>query len=122
MAVATSLSRKLDPPASVGLRRAFFVLWSIDTVAATLFFLVPYATELNPVTVFFYGLFGLPGVVLAAVCYAGLVIGIGHVLSDPLDVRFVVVVVLLYVVLVTNNVVLLLAREAPLELLILVAA
>ncbi|SIR92384.1 hypothetical protein [Natronorubrum thiooxidans] len=118
MAVATSLSRKLDPPASVGLRRAFFVLWGIDTVAATLFFLVPYATELNPITVLFYGLFGLPGVVLAAVCYAAIVIGIGHVLSDPLDVRFVVGVVALYVVFAANNIVLLLARRSLVELLV----
>lgn len=119
MAVVTSLKQKLDPPASIELRLAFFVLWGIDTVAATLFFLVPYATELNPVTVFFYGLFGLPGVVLAAICYAAAVIGIGHVLADPLDVRFVVSVVLLYVVLVANNVVLLFTRETPLELFIL---
>ncbi|ELY50779.1 MULTISPECIES: hypothetical protein [Natronorubrum] len=117
MAVATPLTRRLDPPASIELRVAFFILWSIDTVAATLFFLVPYATELNPVTVFFYGLFGLPGVVLAAVCYAGVVVVIGHVLSEPLDVRFVVSVVLLYVVFAANNIVLLLAREPPHELL-----
>lgn len=102
----------LAPPGSIGLRLAFLALWSIDMVAATLFFLVPYATELNPVTVYFYGLFGLPGVVLAAMCYAGAVITIGYVLWDPVDRRFVGTMVGVYLALAANNVLLLLFRES----------
>ncbi|WP_436346205.1 hypothetical protein [Natronorubrum sp. FCH18a] len=116
MAAETFHKRSLDPPNSVSLRAAFLVLWTIDAVAATLFFLVPYATELNPVTVFFYQLIGLPGVLLAALCYAGLVVAIGHVLSDPMDIRFVGIVVALYLLFVTNNILLLLFREPLPEL------
>ncbi|WP_306054926.1 hypothetical protein [Natronococcus wangiae] len=115
MTVESSLKIPLDPPGSFGLRLAFFVLWGIDVIAATLFFLVPYATELNPVTVFFYGVFGLPGVALAAMCYAGIVVVIGHVLSDPIDRRFVAAMVVVYLTLATNNVLLLLFRESPLS-------
>ncbi|AGB39688.1 hypothetical protein [Natronococcus occultus] len=104
----------LDPPGSIGMRAMFFVLWGIDMVAATLFFLVPYATELNPVTVWFYEQFGLGGVPIAAICYAGLVVAIGHYLSEPIDRRFVGAMVVVYFVLVTNNVVLLLSGDAPL--------
>lgn len=111
MSVASSIGNRIDPPESVGLRAAFFVFWGIDAVAATLFFLVPYASELNPVTVFFYQVFGLPGVVLAAACYAAVVMLIGNFLSDPMDVRFVGLVVILYALFVTNNVLLLLLGE-----------
>ena len=113
MTVERSHTLEFDPPGTVGLRVAFFVLWGIDMVAATLFFLVPYATELNPVTVLFYDVFGLPGVALAATCYAAVVVAIGHVLSDPLDRRFVGGMVAVYLVLVTNNVVLLLSGSSP---------
>lgn len=99
------------------MRLAFFVLWGIDATAATLFFLVPYASELNPVTVFFYHLVGLPGVVIAAACYAAIVMLIGHFLSDPMDVRFVAIVVGLYVLFAANNVLLLAFREPLPELL-----
>ncbi|AXR77021.1 hypothetical protein AArcMg_3025 [Natrarchaeobaculum sulfurireducens] len=98
------------------MRSAFFALWAIDLVAATLFFLVPYANELNPVTVLLYDLFGLPGVALAAVGYAGIVVTIGHYLSEPLDRLFVAAVVALYVVFVINNVILLVFRVAPITL------
>ncbi|WP_090507970.1 hypothetical protein [Natronorubrum sediminis] len=111
MEVGSFRKRAPDPPNSVGLRITFFVLWAMDTIAATLFFVVPHATELNPVTVFFYHVFGLPGVVLAAACYAALVVFIGHILSDPLDIKFVGLVVLLYIVFVTNNVLLLVFHE-----------
>ncbi|TYL39773.1 hypothetical protein CV102_05675 [Natronococcus pandeyae] len=114
MDVHSAFETDLDPPGSLGLRLAFLTLWGIDMVAATLFFLVPYATELNPITVLFYGLFGLPGVALAAVCYAAIVIGLGHVLSDPIDRRFVSTMVAVYLALAANNVFLLLFREAPL--------
>ena len=117
MAAENVRKRYLDPPDSVGLRVSFFVLWAIDAVAATLFFLVPYATELNPVTVFFYHVVGLPGVVLAAACYAALVVVIGHILSDPMDIRFIGIVVLLYVGFVTNNILLLVFHEPLPELL-----
>jgi hypothetical protein len=118
MTVERTLEMNLDPPGSFGLRLAFFVLWGIDLVAATLFFLVPYATELNPVTVLFYDVFGLPGVALAATCYAAIVVVVGHVLSDPIDRRFVAAMVLVYLVLVANNLILLLFREAPLRILL----
>ena len=102
-----------DPPRSSSLRIAFLGLWLVDTVAATLFFVLPEPTELNPVTVYFYDLFGLPGVVLAATSYAAVVIGVGHVLSDPADNRFLGLVVALYFAFVTNNVVLLTLGRAP---------
>ncbi|WP_293029212.1 hypothetical protein [Natronococcus sp.] len=113
MTVERSRKLDLDPPGTVGLRVAFFVLWGIDMVAATLFFLVPYATELNPVTVMFYELLGLPGVAVAAVCYAAIVVAIGHFLSDPVDRRFIGGMVAVYLVLVTNNVILLLSGSSP---------
>lgn len=103
-------------PGSVRLRRAFLAAWFVDLVATILFFLVPYAYEVNPVTVFFYGLFGLPGVVLAGVSYAGLVVVIGHFLSNPFDGRFVGVAVSLYTVFATNNIILLLFRTPLLEI------
>lgn len=103
-----------DPPRSISLRIAFLALWFVDMIAATLFFVLPNATELNPVTVYFYELFELPGVVLAAGLYAAAVIAIGHVLSDPTDNRFLAVVVAVYVAIVGNNVVLLAFGRAPL--------
>lgn len=103
-----------DPPGSLSLRVAFLALWFVDMVAAGLFFVLPEPTELNPVTVFFFELFGLAGVVLAASCYAAAVIVIGHVLSDPVDSRFLAAVVALYLALVVNNVALLAFGRAPL--------
>ena len=103
-----------DPPRSLSLRVAFLALWFVDMVAAGLFFVLPEPTELNPVTVFFFELFGLAGVVLAASCYAVAVIVIGHVLSEPVDNRFLAAVVALYLALVVNNVALLAFGRAPL--------
>lgn len=117
MTAERSFERKLDPPGSVGLRLTFLLLWGIDVVAATLFFLVPYASELNPVTVFFYGVFGLPGVALAALCYAAIVVAIGHLLSDPIDERFVAAMVVVYLALAANNILLLLFQNPLPELL-----
>ncbi|THE66650.1 hypothetical protein D8Y22_00510 [Salinadaptatus halalkaliphilus] len=111
MTVEAPLERRVDPPDPVTLRVAFAILWGIDAIAATLFFLVPYATELNPVTVLFYQVFGLPGVVLAAASYAAVIVVIGHVLSKPFDSLFVAIMVLLYFLLATNNVLLLLLGE-----------
>lgn len=101
----------LGRPGPISLRAAFFGVWFVDLVATIGFFVVPYATELNPVTVFLYGVFGLPGVVLAAVSYAGLVVAIGYVLPRPLDVSFVASAVVLYTAFATSNVALLLFRE-----------
>lgn len=96
-----------DPPNSGRLRRSFHVLWILDMTTAVFLILVPYASEVNPVTVFLYGLFGYPGVVLAAGLYATVVVAVGHFLSHPADLTFLVGVVVLYVYLVFNNVVVL---------------
>ncbi|RKD97148.1 hypothetical protein [Halopiger aswanensis] len=107
---------EFDPPGSRRLRLAFATLWVVDLIAAASFFVVPYASELNPVTVFFYDLFGLAGVALAAICYAAVVVVVGNVLSAPIDGRFVAGAVVLYAAFAFNNVVLLLFRQAPLEM------
>jgi hypothetical protein len=118
MTAVATLEERIDPPGTAGLRAAFFGAWFVDLVATVCFFLVPYATELNPVTVFLHDVFGLGGVVLAALVYAGFVIGIGHVLSRPYDGGFVIAVVIMYAVFASNNVVLLVAREPLLTALI----
>lgn len=112
---ASVSSVDLDPPGSIPLRASFFLLWGIDLLAATLFFAVPYAYERNPITVYLYGLFGVPGVVLAAVTYAAVVVALGNLLPDPVDGRFARTVVALYGVLAVNNVVLLVFRTALLD-------
>ncbi|WP_247003591.1 hypothetical protein [Halosolutus gelatinilyticus] len=112
MSATSDLPIRLDPPGSASLRATFLALWFVDAIAATLFFVVPYASELNPVTVLFYQAFGLPGVPLAAACYAAIVIAIGNLLSNPLDVRFVAAMIGIYALLVTNNVLLLLFRNS----------
>ncbi|ELY55567.1 hypothetical protein [Natronolimnohabitans innermongolicus] len=111
MSVESALGRRLDPPEPVSLRVAFAIFWGIDAIAATLFFLVPYANELNPVTVLFYHVFGLPGVLLAAASYAAVIVVIGHVLSKPLDSLFLALVAVLYFLFATNNVILLALGE-----------
>lgn len=101
----------VDRPGTARLRAAFYGVWFVDLVATIMFFVVPYAYELNPVTVLLHDIFGLPGVVLAALIYAGVIVVIGHVLPRPLDVAFVVGVVALYALFASNNVVLLVSRE-----------
>ncbi|QLG50192.1 hypothetical protein [Natrinema halophilum] len=101
----------LDRPGTSSLRAAFFSVWFVDLVATILFFVVPYATELNPITVFLYDLLGLTGVVFAALIYAGIVVGISSLLSRPFDVVFVTSVVILYALFASSNVVLLISRE-----------
>jgi multidrug efflux pump subunit AcrB len=101
----------LERPGTASLRAAFFGVWFVDLVATILFFTVPYASELNPVTVFLHDLFGMVGVVLAALIYAGFVVGIGFLLSRPFDVGFVTGAVVLYAIFASNNVVLLVFRE-----------
>ncbi|MFC6717527.1 hypothetical protein ACFQGT_04420 [Natrialbaceae archaeon GCM10025810] len=107
-----------DPPGSAGARLTFLGAWFVDLLATLCFFLVPYASELNPVTVYLHDVFGLPGVVLAAFCYAAIVIVIGHVLSNPADAAFVVVVAILYVLFAGNNIVLLVFGEAVFEMIV----
>ncbi len=105
------LESRLDPPGTVRLRAAFVGVWFVDLVATILFFMVPYAHELNPITVFLYDVFGLVGVVIAAVSYAAFVVGIGHLLSRPLDTAFVALMVALYALFASNNIMLLVSRE-----------
>lgn len=112
MATTTAFERRLDRPGTAGLRAAFFTAWFVDLVATVLFFTVPYAYELNPVTVYLHDVFGLVGVVLAALIYAGFVVAIGYVLSRPFDVAFIASVVVLYALFASNNVVLLVSRES----------
>lgn len=100
-----------DPPGTRPLRVTFVALWLIDWLVATMFFRVPHAKELNPVTVFSYDLVGAPGVALAAACYAAIVVVLGHLLSEPWDVRFVGGVSVLYAVFAINNVPLILFGE-----------
>lgn len=113
---AAVLRFPVNPPGTRRLRIAFLALWAVDLIAASLFFLVPYAIELNPITVFLYELFGLAGVPLAAGCYAGIVVLTGNVLDKPRDLRFLVTVTLLYVVFVVNNLSLLFFGISPLGL------
>ncbi|MFB6161763.1 MAG: hypothetical protein ABEJ61_11420 [Haloferacaceae archaeon] len=93
----------LYPPGTRALRVAFWALWAFDLVAASLFFAVSHVVEVNPVTVFFYGLFGSAGVVLAAGCYAGLVVLVGGLLPERRGLQFLVAVLLVYAVFTVNN-------------------
>ncbi len=96
------------PPGTRRHRLAFLVLWVVDLVAASLFVVLPQLSELNPITVHLYELFGVAGVAFAASCYAAVVVVLGHALSSPWDVRFLKVVVALYALFAINNVPLLL--------------
>lgn len=107
----------LDRPANQPIRISFGLFWLVDLVATVFLFLVPYATELNPITTHFYEMIGLPGVVLAGSIYAAVVVLIGHYLSKPYDALFATSAVLMYAVCASNNVILLMSRESPLEML-----
>lgn len=98
---------RLDPPNSRHLRLSFHLLWLLDMMTAVLLILVPYAKELNPVTVFLYDLFGYPGVALTAVTYAVVVMAVGHYLSHPIDLTFLISTVGMYLFFVFNNVIVL---------------
>lgn len=111
MSVATSHARNPNRPGGPRLRKAFYLVWFVDLMATMQLFLVPYARELNPVTVMFYESIGLVGVALAAVTYAAVIVAIGHLLSRPFDVGFVTAVVSSYAFFASNNVFLLLFRE-----------
>lgn len=86
----------------------FSAIWFADLVATVRFFLVPRVEELVPTTVFLYDLAGIPGVVVAAASYAGIVVAITRRLSEPTDVDFLLAMILLYGVFVVHNYVLLL--------------
>ncbi|MBZ6494344.1 hypothetical protein [Natrinema longum] len=109
----------LNRPASPPIRLSFGLFWLVDLVATVFLFLVPYATELNPITTHFYNLIGLPGVVLAGSIYAVAVVMIGHYLPKPYDALFAVGAVLVYAVCASNNVILLMSGEPVVETLIL---
>lgn len=118
MPVETFARPSTDTTRALSLRVVFLVLWLVDAVTASLFFVVPNGTELNPVTVLFHDLAGIPGVALAALVYATIVIVVEKILSNPLDRLFMVAVVTAYVVLVGNNVAVLAVGSSPvLELL-----
>jgi len=87
---------------------AFSVVWFADLVATVWFFFVPGLEELMPTTVLLYDLAGIPGVVVAAASYAGIVVAITRRLSEPTDVDFLLAMTLLYGVFVVHNYVLLL--------------
>ncbi|MFC6764690.1 hypothetical protein [Natrinema soli] len=109
----------LNRPANPPIRLSFGLFWLVDLVATVFLFLVPYATELNPITTHFYELIGLPGVVLAGSIYAAVIVMIGHYLSKPYDALFAVGAVLVYAVCATNNVVLLMSGEPVVETLVI---
>ncbi|WP_226040179.1 hypothetical protein [Natrinema sp. DC36] len=111
MVDTASFGIELKRPGTTRLRAAFFSVWFVDLVATVLFFTVPYAYEINPVTVFLHDLFGIAGVVFAALIYASFVLLIGYVLSTPLDIAFVATIVGMYALFASNNVVLLVSRE-----------
>lgn len=115
MVVQRILRLKIDPPGPQTLRISFHLLWALDMCTAVLLILAPYASELNPVTVYFYGLFGFPGVALAACCYAAVVVGVGNYLSHPVDLLFLIAITALYIFFVFNNFIVLLYEDSIME-------
>jgi len=87
---------------------AFVAVWALDLVATVWFFFVPTVRELHPVTVFLYGVAGVPGVLVAGTSYALVVAALVRALSRPHDVGFLVAATLWYGILVVHNYVLLL--------------
>lgn len=116
MAPTVAARAALDRPANPPVRISFALFWLVDLIATVLLFPVPYATELNPITTYFYEAIGVPGVVLAGSAYAAVVVLIGHYLSKPYDTLFATGAVLVYAVCAINNVVLLFSGDAPFEL------
>ncbi|NUC70765.1 hypothetical protein HTZ84_00295 [Haloterrigena sp. SYSU A558-1] len=108
----------LKRPPNPSIRLSFGIFWLADLVATVFLFLDPYASELNPITIRFYELIGLPGVVLAGSIYAAGIVLIGHYLSKPYDALFAIGAVLVYALCASNNVILLLTGEAFLEALV----
>lgn len=87
---------------------AFAVVWALDLVATVWFFFVPTVTELHPVTVFLYGVAGVPGVLLAGVSYAVVVVAAVRALSRPRGFDLLLFATLSYGLFVVHNYVLLL--------------
>jgi hypothetical protein len=87
---------------------AFVAVWALDLVATVWFFFTPTARELHPVTVFLYGVAGIPGVLFAGTSYAVLAVLIVRRLPKPHDFDFLVATTLWYGLLVVHNYVLLL--------------
>lgn len=119
MESAVTLGTGLDRPANSPIRISFGLFWLVDLITTVFLFLVPYATELNPITTRFYETIGLPGVVLAGSIYATVVVLIGHYLSKPYDALFATGAVLVYAVCASNNAALLMSGETPLEMLVI---
>lgn len=89
---------------------AFWVLWAADVLAAVVFVLHPAFYEVNWITVMLFEILGATGVVLAGLCYAGIVVVLVKMLPRPHDVDVLSVSVLLYALLAVTNYVLLFSR------------
>lgn len=89
---------------------AFATAWFLDLVATVSFFFHPYLRELHPLTVFLYDVAGIPGVVVAAASYAGVVVAVTRALASPTDFDFLLAATLWYALLVFHNAVLLLGK------------
>jgi hypothetical protein len=91
---------------------AFAAVWALDLVATVWFFFVPTVTELHPVTVFLYGVAGVPGVLFAGVSYAAIVVVAVRALSRPRGFDLLLLATLSYGLFVVHNYVLLLGGRA----------
>lgn len=87
---------------------AFVGVWAFDLAVTVWFFFVPTVSELHPVTVFLYGVAGVPGVLAAGTSYALVVVALVRALPSPRDFDFLLVATLWYGLLVVHNYVLLL--------------
>jgi hypothetical protein len=75
---------------------AFGMFWAFDLATTVVFFVVSYLHEKNIITVISYRLFGLGGVVFAAICYAAVAVGITYALPDRFETPFLISVTALY--------------------------
>jgi hypothetical protein len=91
---------------------AFVVVWGLDLIATVWFFFVPTVVELHPVTVFLYGVAGVPGVLFAGVSYALLVVVTVRALPRPWGFDLLLLATLSYGLFVVHNYVLLLGGRA----------
>lgn len=118
MKTTTAVGARADGPINGPLRVTFGAAWLVDLAATVGVFLVPYATELNPLTTLLYHAVGIPGVLLAGSLYAGVVAAAGHLLSKPLDGLFLAGVTAAYAICAANNVVLLVSGTPVVETLV----
>jgi hypothetical protein len=91
---------------------AFGTGWALDLVATVWFFSVPTVTELHPVTLFLYGVAGVPGVLLAGVSYAAVVVVAVRTLPRPWGFDLLLLATLSYGLFAVHNYVLLLGGRA----------